>query len=309
MTDPYKTLGLSNTATLDDIKKAYRKLAKKYHPDLNPASPEAEKKFKEISHAFDLIGTEDSKNKFDRGETDEQRQHQYEQYRNSHESKQKAGSHRYSSSFANNYSSGQDPEDLFESLFGRARGRGGRGFSNSRMDDSGEDELYRLDVEFAEAAVGGEKVVTLPNGKKLQVKIPAGIENGKKLKFKNMGGAGANGSPNGDLYLEINILGKEGFTRVDQDIMTEVPVSLFEAALGAEIEVPTIDGTVMLKVPAGVSSGSRLRIKNKGAGPAESRGNQIVTLKVVMPKNTTSEFKDALSKLEKDFAYNPRKEA
>lgn len=309
MTDPYKTLGLTTSATLDEIKKAYRKMAKKYHPDLNPASPEAEKKFKEISHAFDLIGTEESKNKFDRGETDEQRQHQYEQYKNAHEGRQKTGAHRYSSSFANSYGDGQDPADLFESLFGGTRGRGGRGFSNSRMDDSGEDELYRLDVEFAEAAVGGEKVVTLPNGKKLQVKIPAGIESGKKLKFKNMGGVGSNGAPNGDLYLEINILTKEGFTRVDQDIMTEVPVSLFEATLGAEIEVPTIDGTVMLKVPAGITTGSRLRIKNKGVGSGESRGNQIVTLKVVMPKTTTSEFKDAISKLEKDFAYNPRKGA
>ena len=302
MTDPYKILGLSKTATLDDIKKAYRKLAKKYHPDLNPGSKEAEKKFKELSHAFDLIGTQESRDKFDRGETDEQRQHQYE-------ARQKAGSNRYSSSFGNGYSSGQDPEDLFESLFGRARGRGGRGFSDARMDDSGEDELYRLDVEFAEAAIGGEKVVTLPNGKKLQVKIPAGIENGKKLKFKNMGGAGANGAANGDLYLEINILSRDGFTRVDQDIMTDVSISLFEAALGAEIEVPTIDGTVMLKVPAGVSSGSRLRIKNKGAGPSDSRGNQIVTLKVVMPKNTSSEFKEALGKLKTEYAYNPRKEA
>jgi DnaJ-class molecular chaperone len=307
MTDPYKTLGLAKNATLDDIKKAYRKLAKKFHPDLNPGSKEAEKKFKELSHAFDLIGTKESKEKFDQGGSDEHRQHQYEQYKRSQENPGRSN-HRYSSAFAGGYDTGEDPADLFESLFGRAGGHRSRGFSSDGMDNVGEDELYRLDVEFTEAAIGGDKVITLPNGKKLQIKIPAGIENGKKLKFKGLGSPGMGKGAPGDIYLEINIKPLEGFTRVDQDILTEVAISFFEAIDGAEIEVPTIDGPVMLKVPSGVTTGSRLRIKNKGAGPQDNRGNQIVTLKVVMPKFISPDLKKAISSLEKEFAYNPRKE-
>lgn len=307
MTDPYSILGLAKNASLEDIKKAYRKLAKKYHPDLNPGSKEAEKKFKELSHAFDQIGTKESREKFDRGETDEQRQQQYDQYKRSQENSD-TRSHRYSSAFAGGYDGGEDPADLFESLFDRARGRGGRGFSSEGMDHPGEDELYRLDVEFIEAAIGGDKVITLPNGKKLQVKIPGGIENGKKLKFKGLGSPGMGKGPAGDIYLEVNIRPLEGFSREGLDIQTEVPISFFEAIDGSEIQVPTIEGSVMLKIPSGVTTGSRLRIKNKGAGTKENRGNQIVTLKIVMPKTINPELKNAIQNLEKEFAYNPRTE-
>lgn len=306
MKDPYKILGLSTGASLDEIKKAYRKLAKKYHPDLNPGNKEAESKFKDISHAFDQIGTEDAKAKFDRGETDEHRQHQYdqyqEQYRRAQENRARADTHRYSSNFADGFGDGN--EDLFESLFGKRSHS--RGFSSEGMSIAGEDELYQMEVEFTEAALGGEKTITLPTGKKLQVKIPAGIEEGKKLKFKGLGGAGINNGPNGDIYIQIHIKDLAGFTRHGHDIHAEVPISLFEAINGAEINVPTIDGTIALKIPPGVSNGAKLRIKNKGAGLKDSRGNQIVILKVVMPKDVTPEFKAAMGNLEKEFAYNPR---
>lgn len=300
MTDPYKILGVNKTASLDEIKKAYRKLAKKYHPDLNPVNSEAEKKFKELSHAFDLIGTKEAKEKFDRGETDEHQQHQYEQYRRAQQERPQHNTHRYTSSF------GDDPinDDLFESLFGGGSKRGHRHERN--MHAAGEDELYQMEVELLEAVHGGEKVITLPNGKKLQVKIPAGIESGKKLKFKGLGGAGIGGAPAGDAYIQVNVKSMPGFSRVENDLHTEVPISFFEAVQGAEIEVPTIDGSVMLSIPAGVSTGSKLRVKNKGAGPLESRGNQIITLKVVMPKNISPELKEALGKLSAEFAYNPR---
>lgn len=294
MFDPYKTLAVEKSATLDEIKKSYRKLAKKYHPDLNPGNKEAEKKFKDISHAFDLIGTEDSRGKFDRGETDEHRQHQYEQYQKS------GGAHRYSSSYSSDY----DPDDLFESLFGNRRGHGR--FTSEGMDFRGEDVLYQMNVDFAEAALGGEKIITLPTGKKLQVKIPAGIEDGKKLKFKGLGSPGVGSGTPGDAYIQVSINPLPGFTRVENDIHSEVPISFFEALHGAEIEIPTIDGHVMLKVLAGVSSGSKLRIKHKGAGAKEARGNQIVTLKIVLPKHVQPELKAAISELEKQFAYNPR---
>lgn len=295
MIDPYKILHVEKKTSLEDIKKSYRKLAKQYHPDLNPGNKEAEKKFKDISRAFDLIGTKEAREKFDQGETDEHQQHTYEQYRRAHEGRQKSGGHRYSTSFGEGF----DGEDLFESLFGAKRHSQREGFQ-------GEDELYQMEVSFLEAALGGEKVITLPSGKKLQIKIPAGIESGKKLKFKGLGRPGiGNGLP-GDIYVQISVNSMPGFTRIENDIHTEVPISFFEAIHGAEIEVPTIDGSVMLKIPSGVSSGSKLRIKHKGAGHGEPRGNQIVTLKVVMPKNINPEMREALANLQGQFAYNPR---
>lgn len=302
MIDPYKTLHLEKTASLEDIKKSYRKLAKQYHPDLNPGNKEAERKFKDISHAFDLIGTKEAKGKFDRGETDDQQRHQYEQYRNAQQNRQQSGGHRYTSTFGEGF----DPDDLFESLFGSGARRSGRSAHSGGMNVTGEDELYQMEVELKEAALGAEKVITLPSGKKLQVKIPAGIESGKKLKFKGLGKPGVGTGEAGDVYVQINVKPMDGFTRVENDIHSEVPISFFEAINGAAVEVPTLDGQVMLQVPPGVSSGSKLRIKNKGVGSGDNRGNLIVTLKIVMPKNINPEMKAAVSKLQEQFSYNPR---
>ena len=253
-----------------------------------------------------MIGTEEARGKFDRGETEDQQRHQYEQYRKAHEGRQQSGGHRYASSF--DFGEGFDGEDLFESLFGGA-GKRGRGRSSQGMDFAGEDELYQMEVDFKEAALGAEKVITLPNGKKLQIKIPAGIESGKKLKFKGLGKPGMGSGPAGDIYVQISIKPLPGFTREGHDIYTEVPISFFEALNGADIEVPTIDGPVMLTIPPGVSTGSKLRVKHKGAGHGETRGNQIVTLKIVMPKNITPEMKAAIGQLQNQFAYNPRAQA
>jgi DnaJ-class molecular chaperone len=284
MKDPYKILGVNKNASLEDIKKAYRGLAKKYHPDLNPGNKEAEKKFKEISNAYDLIGTEESKAKFDRGESDIPPQNNNQgNYQNN-----------YQSNFEGN------PEDIFESLFGR---RGGRNINRKRK---GEDHLYNIVIDFEESALGGEKLITLPNGKQLQIKIPAGIEEGQKLKLKGHGGTAMGNAESGDAYVQISIRPHETFKRSGNDIISDVPISFFEAITGAEIKVPTIDGSVMLKIPSGVSTGSKLRIKNKGIGLDGARGNQIVTLKVVMPKIVDQNLQNEISKLEKDYSYNPR---
>lgn len=283
MKDPYVVLGVSKTASLTEIKAAYRKLAKKYHPDLNPGNKDAEAKFKSVSHSFDLIGTEEARAKYDRGETDEQMREQETKKR-----KQRPYYHhtqddssRYSSAFGN----GID-EEMFAHLFGGARA-------------SKQDDHFNLKVDFKEAALGSEKVITLPNGKKLQIKIPAGISEGQKLKFKDMG-------ETGDAFIQISIQSSPQFTREGKDIYSEVPVSFFEAINGSEIEVETIDGPVILKVPIGVSTGTKLRIKNKGAGSGETRGNHIVTIKVAMPKEPSQELKEAILNLSNRFNYNPR---
>lgn len=302
MTDPYATLGVSKNASLEEIKSAYRKLAKKYHPDLNPGNKEIEAKFKDVAHAFDLIGTKEAKEKFDSGETDEQKQHMYEEYmRNQGKRRQgpfyhstQDGSSRYSSAFGE----GID-DDIFSSFFGR----GGRAQS---MDFPGQDEKYQLEVDFKEAALGGEKIITLPNGRKLQVKIPPGIQEGQKLRFKGLGGAGIGKGAPGDAYIEISIKPSPHFIREGQNIISEVPISFFEAIQGAEIEVETIDGPVLLKVPPGVSSGTKLRIKQKGAGAADKRGNHLVSLKIVMPKDPPPALKQGVAELATRFSYNPR---
>ena len=306
MSDPYQVLGLQKSASLDEIKKSYRKLAKKYHPDLNPGNKDAEKKFKELSHAFDLVGTKEAREKFDRGETDEQKQDMHDEYvrqqkshgrqRPFYQQTQEAGG-RYTSSFGEE----MGDDDLFSSLFGSKGRQSAGGF-----DYAGEDQLYQLEVDFLEAAVGGEKVITLPSGKKLQVKIPAGIQPGQKLKFKGLGGEGLGKGAPGNAYVQISIKPSEKFQREGNDILSEVPVSFFEAILGGEIEVPTIDGSVMLKIPAGISTGARLRIRNKGAGTGDKRGNHIVVLKVVMPKDPAPELKEAMTNLADKFSYNPR---
>jgi len=295
MDDPYKILGVSKEASLDDIKKAYRGFAKKYHPDLNPGNKEAEAKFKAVSHAFDQIGTAEEKAKYDRGETEEAMKGRGRQ-RSYYNTQQDTG--RYADQFGDDF----DTEDIFDQLFG-GKGRRGPRHAQNR---AGQDELYNLEIDFTEAALGATRVLTLPSGKRLEVKIPGGIEEGKKLKFKGHGGASPGSGPAGDAYVLIQIKPSDIFKREGSDIHTEVPISFFEALLGAEIPVPTLDGQVLLKIPSGSGTGSRLRVKNKGIGSGESRGNQIVTLKVVMPKNVDLTLKEEMEKLSQKYAYDPR---
>jgi DnaJ-class molecular chaperone len=300
MIDPYVTLGVSKAAKLEDIKSAYKKLARKYHPDLNPGNQDAERKFKEIAHAFDLIGTKDARKKFDQGETDEHKQHSYDEYMNQKGTRkrpfyyQSQGDHgRYSSNFNDEY------EDLFSNIFGGRR-------ESERPEFSGKDTQYQLEIDFLEAVRGAEKIITLPNGKKLQVKIPPGIKEGQKLKFSAHDEPGVGRGQPGDAYVEIKIRSSSEFRREGQDIYSEVSVSFFEAVNGAEVEVQTIDGPVSLKIPPGATSGLKLRIKGKGAGRESDRGSQIVIVKVVTPRNPSPQMKEAFRNLEKQFAYNPR---
>jgi len=286
MIDPYKVLGVSKTATQDDIKKAYRKLAKKLHPDLNPGRKDIEEKFKELATANEFIGTKESRDKYDSGRMPEQQQaRQREQARN------------YSSSHGEDMGA-----DFFDSIF---RGAGMRNERSSRQ-YRGEDLQYKMEVDFRDAALGAQQEITLPRGKTLLVSIPAGVDSGKKLRFKGQGGQGVNGGPDGDALIEISIRALPGFTRVGNNIESELPISFKEGLLGAEIKTPTIDGEVLLKIPSGVSTGSRLRIRAKGAGKEGSRGDQIVVLKVVLPKIISPELREAVSALDEKLNYNPR---
>jgi len=333
MKDPYQILGVSKTATQDEIKSAYRNLAKKLHPDLNPGNKAVEEKFKDISLAYERIGTAEARAKFDRGETPEQQQEQAQeqarryaeaQARASqggrgpfyHDTQQDGG--RYSYSFGGDMGG----DDFFENLFkaagqtGRTRGaHGSRDYYNKGQrqegmtdDFPGQDRLYQMSVDFKDAVLGTEREITLPNGKRLHVKIPAGVETGTKLRFKNQGDPGIGNGPPGDAYVEITVRPLQGFKRTGFDIETEVAVSFIEAILGAEIKVPTLEGHVMLKVPPGVSTGSRLRIKGKGVASIKEKGDQIVSIKIVMPKKNDPSLESAIKELSQKYSYNPREE-
>lgn len=292
MKNPYEILGVTKTATQDEIKKAYRNLVKKNHPDLNPGNKKAEERFKEISHAYELIGTKEDRAKFDRGETDEQFQNRWQQ-----QGTQKgAGPHagRYSQSFADQFGA-----DFFEELFGSHR-RQNRQESKEDLDTH-----YQMTVSFRESILGGEKIITLPNGKNLKVKIPPGIVSGTKLRFKNQGEE-IPGGLHGDAYIEVKVEPLEGWIRQGLDLETEVEISFIEGIMGAEISVPTFYGPVMLKIPPGVNTGSKLRIKGKGVHQGEESGNQIVKLKIMLPKNVSKELRSAIESWKGAYDYNPR---
>lgn len=296
--NPYQVLGVKVNATQEEIKKAYRALVKKHHPDLNPGNKQIEAKFKEISHAFDQIGTKEARAKYDRGETDEAQYQnanakhaQWSSYYNTHKNHD-----RYSHSFADTF----ENEDFFEHLFGGSRKH------KFRTQEINEDVHYQMDISFSDSILGTEKVITLSNGKNLKLKIPPGIMSGTKLRFKGQGNADIEGIPPGDAFVQINVIPLEGWSRIGNDIEMELPISFMEAILGADVSVSTLHGPVMLRIPPGVSTGTKLRIKGKGIITNESQGNQIVRLKIIMPKKPIPELQNEIKKWSGKFDYNPR---
>jgi len=294
--NPYKILGVSTSSTQDAIKGAYRDLAKKYHPDLNPGNKEAEAKFKEISSAYELIGTADSRSKFDRGEF-EAKQNQGYGARNTqgnpyyYQTQEDGG--RYNYSFE-----GMDDE-LLNSIFGRAR--------TKRSDFPGQDVLYQMDIDFKDAVLGAEREIQLESGKRLRVKIPPGVDSGTKLRFGGQGHPGAGKGGPGNAYVQLNVRRSSIFSRDGDNLEIELPISLSEALLGADIKVPTIDGSVLLHIPEGVGSGTRLRVKGKGIQrKGKTSGDQFVRIKIVTPKSVDSDFKAAVKSWSERYAENPR---
>lgn len=300
--DPYKVLGVAKDASQDDIRKAYRKLAKELHPDLNPGNKQAESRFKEVGAAYDLLSDPDKRARYDRGEIDatgaERAPHGF--YR---EHADAGGRHTYYSTAG--FEDFEDVSDIFSDLFGR---RGAAGERTMRM--RGRDVRYRMEVEFLEAVNGAQKRVTMPDGNSLDVTIPPGIGDGQVLRLKGKGTAGVGGGPPGDALVEITVRPHPIFERQGNDIVVDVPIGIDEAVLGAKVEVPTISGRVRVSVPKGASSGRTLRLKGKGvrAGPGRPAGDQLVRLRIVLPTAIDSDLADFMSKWRKDHAYDPRAE-
>lgn len=311
MDDPYKALGVAKTATQDEIKKAYRKIAKTDHPDLNP-DPAAAERFKAASSAYDLLKDPDQRARFDAGEIDAQGQERPQQryYRDFAE----RGDNPYRQHSSAGYG---DFSDVFEDLFGGRQGGGfdprdfggsAQGYRRSGAGQQGfnmrgQDLRYDLDVDFMTAANGGTTRITLPDGNTLDVKIPEGATDGQNIRLRGKGGEGYGEGARGDAYLTLHVGEHPDWSRDGNDVTITLPISIDEAVLGGKIEVPTLTGKVAMNIPKGASTGQRLRLKGKGI----KGGNQYVQLKIVMPSEIDDDLRGFMENWRKDHAYDPRK--
>jgi DnaJ-class molecular chaperone len=309
--NPYEVLGVKADASEAEIRTTYRKLAKKFHPDLNPGNKQAEARFKEIGAAYDIVGDKEKRGRFDRGEIDasgtERPQNPYGDYR--HYAEADAGERYRGSGFrgAENMSQ-EDLEDLF-SFFGSARGgrAGNGGGRHFRM--RGDDRRYQLRVDFLDAINGAQKRLDLPGGKTLDVRIPAGLRDGQVLRLGGQGDQGVGGGPSGDALIEVHVEPHPLFRREADDIHMELPITIAEAVLGAKVAVPTVDGSVTMSIPADSNAGRVLRLKGKGApkpGLKGERGDQYVALKIVLPEPADPELTAFLKDWGPTHRYDPR---
>jgi len=300
--NPYLVLGVAPSASDTDIRAAFRKLAKQYHPDRNPGDKKAEDKFKEVSAAFDIIGDADRRKKFDRGEIDEDGRERSPFGRGGARPGygQGPGADGFGQTYRSGYGNTQgasfdDLGDIFADLFGGGRrpgpgmGAGMGGAEGARM-ARGRDLRYRLDIDFLDAVNGATKRVTMPDGKTLDITIPAGFEDGQTLRLKGQGEK-APGALAGDVYVEVKVKPHERFQRDGADIHMETPITLKEAVLGGKITVETIAGDVSVSIPKNSSSGAVLRLKGRGAPDGKgAKGDQYVKLKIVLPEGGDEEL-------------------
>ncbi len=291
--DPYATLGVSKGATEAEIKKAYRKLAKELHPDTNKNNPKAAERFNQVTQAYDILSDKDKRARFDRGEIDGAGQP-----KSPFGEAGFGGGGPYGAGGGGFRAEGVDMGDIFEGLFGGGRAqRGGGGFGGfggapRQPARKGANAEYRLAVAFEDAARLSPQRVTLQDGKTIDVKLPAGVEEGSQLRLSGKGQPGPAGA--GDAIVTITIRNHGFFCRDGDNIRLSLPVTLREAVLGGPVKVPTVDGAVMLNIPKGATSGKTLRLKEKGfTGKNGKRGDQLVTLMIDLPGDDNALFEFA----------------
>ncbi|WP_323033858.1 DnaJ C-terminal domain-containing protein [Paracoccus sp. (in: a-proteobacteria)] len=303
--DPYKALGLNKNASQDEIKKAYRRIAKTDHPDLTP-DPAAHERFKAASSAYDLLKDPEQRARFDRGEIDASGQerpqrHYYREYA-------KSGDNPYRQPHGFD-----DFSDVFSDLFGRggagagAAGGARRGGARS-FDMRGPDQQFTLEIDFMTAARGGSTRITMPDGSVLEVKIPEGAHDGQVVRLRGKGGPGLGEGGPGDALLTLIVAEDPDWLRDGNDVETTLPITIDEAVLGGKVEALTIDGPVMLTIPRGASSGQKLRLKGRGIRGADGRrGDQHVVLRIVMPSRVDDDLAHFMEEWRRNHAYDPRR--
>lgn len=303
--DYYKVLGVERNATQDDIKKAYRKLARKYHPDLNPNDPTAKDKFQEINEANEVLSDPEKRKKYDAYGENWKHADEFEAQQQAYRAQQQANGNRqgeywystdgehFTSGFGGNASGFSD---FFEELFGHRGATGGR----TRGGFRGQDIEAELQLSLREAAVTHKQTFSI-NGETLRITVPAGVANGQVIKLKGHGGKGMNGGPDGDLYITFAVSDDPAFKRKDNDLYTDVNINLYTAVLGGDVTVNTLDGQVKLKVRPGTQNDAKVRLKGKGFPVYKqegSFGDLIVTYHVSIPTTLTEHQKDLFRQLQ-----------
>jgi len=310
--DLYEVLGVPRTSSHDEIKKAYRKLAKQFHPDVNKDNKKAEEKFKEVSQAYDVLGDEDKRKKYD----------QFGQWSEQDGFDPRHQAHRtYTWTSGGAQRGGQGPDfdvgDIFENIFGAGfgqtrqrprasyRGEGPFGGMGGGEEPEGRDIVSTIEIGFEDAFRGATRRLSITRGgheEKIDVKIPSGIRDGGKIR---LGGKGEGG---GDLYLQVKVAAHPQFRRDEDDLYVDVPISVTEAVLGATVKVPTLSGAVNLKIPSGTSSGQKFRLPGKGAPHLgkDTSGDQYAVIKIVVPPSLDEETKELFRKIHEKTPYNPR---
>ena len=333
MRDPYEVLGVDRKASAGDIKSAFRKLAKKLHPDANKNDPKAAGRFAEINAAYEILGEDDKRKAFDRGEIDAEGKPRFQGFGGG------AGA-RPGGGFGTGGAYGPEGEfetftfgpegftrgarrgragaggggfggfeDILRDAFagaGARRGGGGAGFEAEDFGGGGANVTAALTVSLPDAAHGATQRVRLPNGKDVEVKIPAGIADGQQIRLRGQGAAGPNGP--GDLLITVSIGPHAIFTLDGADIRLDLPITLYEAALGAKVRVPTLDRPVELTIPPGTSSGRTFRLKGKGYPAKDGRGDLLATIRIMLPPQSDEEFEALMKKWRTEKPYDPRKD-
>jgi DnaJ-class molecular chaperone len=306
--DPYATLGVARTASEKDIKSAYRKLAKELHPDTNKDNPKAAERFSEVTQAYDLLSDKDKRARFDRGEIDGEGNPAYGGFGGGG-----GGDHRgfrpedfggFGGGFGGaGGAEGIDIGNLFEGLFGGGArpggmgGMGGGGFGGRQAPPKGGNTAYRLAVSLPDAALGAPQRLTLSDGKPIDVKLPKGVEEGMQIRLAGKGQQGPGGA--GDAIITVTIMSHPWFRREGDNVLLDLPITLSEAIHGAQVKVPTVEKSVMLKVAPGTGSGRTLRLKEKGFTRKDgTRGDQLIRLEIVMPLPESAAAQDLAQRLE-----------
>lgn len=285
--DPYAALGIGRTATADEIRRAYRKMAKELHPDVRPGDKAAEDRFKRATAAFNLLSDPAHKARFDRGEIDADGNERmaFGGGRSRH------SGHAYAGAGSGTAPGGEpfDIGDIFSDLFGSGVSGGARSYSRMR----GRDVRFTLEVDFLDSIVGARRRIALAEGRTVDVNIPAGVESGQVMRLKGQGGPGVQGGAAGDALVELQVRSHPFFRREGQDVHMDLNISLTEAVEGAKVQVPTPTGPVALTIPAGANTGKVLRLKGKGVA---TQGDQLVRLQIMLPDVIDDDLKKFVRK-------------
>ena len=325
MRDPYEMLGVSKGATEAEIKSAYRRLAKKLHPDANKHDPKAASRFAELNAAYEIVGDSEKRKAYDRGEIDAEGKPRFQGFEG-FGAQPSGGFHPGGGTHFESFSFGPDGfrrssggglggagfEDLLRGMFGGGRAGGARGFGTQfEAEDlgaaagAGQDLHASLTITLADAARGTKTRVHLPTGKDVEVKIPAGIASGQQIRLKGQGWPSATGKA-GDALITVNVAPHPLFKPEGSDLRIELPIALYEAVLGGKVRVPTLDGAVELAIPAGTNSGRTFRLKGKGLKAKSGPGDLLATVRIVLPERADDEFKELMKKWRDKKPYDPR---